>query len=154
MCMRDRAPLTQPNIECVLSGAVDVEATGVRDRIYALLALSNAPIATNLSPKASGTQPHVAVLIDYSRSASQVFQDVTKYIMNRNRNLELLIFHVATPSDRNDLRLSSWTPDWRHFSYHLESRALRTLVRVSSGGQELKEDHLKWQSVRPTMCWD
>lgn len=66
--------------------------------------------------------PHLPSLrIDFSRSTSGVFQDFTKYVLNRDGHLGLLVGHAPPLADRNDLDLPSWCPDYRDFRSHRTS---------------------------------
>lgn len=48
--------------------------------------------------------------IDYSKTTSQVYQDVVKYLINTDRNLDILQMFEDRRDRANDL--PSWVPDW------------------------------------------
>lgn len=100
--------------ECILAELQSVVASDPRDRIYALLNLMDCQIADSSSTSAGKTPS--GILIDYNLSTSQVFQILTKYIINRDRSLRILAKH--TPAKSKDVRLPSWTPDWRAWRWH------------------------------------
>lgn len=94
----------------VLRGSTECEATDIRDRVYALLSLTR----TRLTNDAQSSD--VAILtVDYSRSTSQVFQDVARYVMNRHKMVSLL-YLGGRFGKANDISLPSWTPDWRQMT--------------------------------------
>ena len=89
------------------------EATDSRDYVYRVLGMTNTTLLTDEGYL--GQQPRKGVLVvDYRTSVSQVFQDVVKYFLNRDRDLTEIL--VAPLSHRDDLSLPSWTPDWRFYS--------------------------------------
>lgn len=63
-----------------------------------------------------------AMVVDYTLSTSQVFQSLTKYIINRDQCWEVLDYH--TPEKSRDLDLPSWTADWRAWSRHRKNHAI------------------------------
>ena len=99
--------------ECVIADLKGVLATDPKDRVYALLGLTDCQTSypdDTISPE----PPFVS--IDYSLTISKVFQCLTKCIMNRDGALDLLALHER--SRAKDLRLPSWTPDWREWQWH------------------------------------
>lgn len=101
--------------ECVLADLQGVLASDPRDRIYALLNLMDCQI-TDSMPALNATP--ASMILDYGLSTSQVFQTLTKYIINRDRSLRVLARHI--PAKSEDVRLPSWTPDWRNWYWHVE----------------------------------
>lgn len=104
-------------LECIIAAFQHLKATDLRDRVYALLALTNC--RTRRDGDVQEQQGHETLEIDYTRTPSQVFQDVTKYIMNRDGSLDFLfnvsgLLHRYGDSDW----LPSWTPDWTMFDRH------------------------------------
>jgi hypothetical protein len=102
------------NPECVLSTATSLLATDPRDRVYGLLGTTtcpmNAPAEIDLVDVADSDS---ALDIDYSKTTSEVFQDLTKYIIMRDHHLEILAAHMPPKTEDNDLGLPSWCCDWR-----------------------------------------
>ena len=89
-----------------------LNATDPRDFVYGVLSMSNANFQADGNQFTSVKQPQAVLRIDYSRSVSQVFQDVTRYLICRDRRLDvLLVGWCLRPKD--DLDIASWTPDWR-----------------------------------------
>jgi hypothetical protein len=100
--------------DCVLSKSRNLLASDPRDHVYAMLGLMDCN--TQRTMEIDNVDPTNLVLpIDYSRSPSQVFQDLTKYIIKRDRSFAVLIESPESPSLENDLDLPSWCPDWRTY---------------------------------------
>lgn len=136
-------------IECVLRCARELNSTDVRDRIFRLLELSDAVTETGPTPQRSDLAPSGSLQIDYTYSATRVFQDVTKYILNRDQCLRILYLHVPVTGARNDLQLPSWTPDWRDPPLHCRASAATLdsddeYYRIQNFGRPLF--NLDWQS--------
>jgi hypothetical protein len=71
-------------------------STDPRDKIHALLGMSTEREDTRLAP-------------DYSLTNQQTFIHLTKFLINRDRRLDVLC-HVQRPSSMENL--PSWVPDW------------------------------------------
>jgi len=50
--------------------------------------------------------------VEYSKSVSEVYQDVVKYFINRDRNLDILSILLTHRNAVSDAELPSWVPDW------------------------------------------
>ena len=107
------------NPECVLQYSTDLLASDDRDRIYALLSTTNCRTTVRAQQVLDGldSQHFPALEIDYSRETSVVFQDITKYILNRDRSLLVICNHIPLAAEESDLGLPSWCPDWRQYSH-------------------------------------
>ncbi|KAJ4352232.1 uncharacterized protein N0V89_007579 [Didymosphaeria variabile] len=79
-----------------------ISSTDLRDRIYALLPLSNMAHIEDLAP-------------DYSISVEALFQKVAICMIREESNLNILGFGGQT-GNRN-LKLPSWVPDWSSSSF-------------------------------------
>ncbi|KAL8718324.1 MAG: hypothetical protein Q9225_004521 [Loekoesia sp. 1 TL-2023] len=97
----------------------EFEATDPRDKVYSILGLARVPTETRemLAETPHSTTPSSlratqVMEIDYSKSVSHVYQDVAKYIINRDRNLDILCI-LSTHRDKKSSDLPSWVPDWR-----------------------------------------
>lgn len=92
----------------VLADSGHFEATDDRDKIYAVLGM------TNVQPtgKSGEGTTLTTISISYLKSVSEVFQEATKYLVNREGSLDVLYLAPYYPSD--DLKIPSWTPDWRN----------------------------------------
>ena len=101
---RTRADRRKSGLELVnvLSISGLFQATDTRDFVYGVLGMTDT--ATRLSKK--------GVTIDYTKSPSEVFQDVVKHVINRDRELDILC--KAGLSLSTDASLPSWVPDWPH----------------------------------------
>jgi len=92
------------------------ESTDPRDHIYGIIGLTTARDDEKLQ-------------IDYSKSPSQLFSEVTEYIILRSRNLDVI---CALPKPKNfklEYRLPSWVADW---SAILSTLILRTCFSAAS----------------------
>ena len=83
-----------------------------RDRAYAIVGMVNSP--TTRFYVESRPDIDVAKLpISYAKSVSEVYQDLIKYLINTDRNLDCLtVFEDRTMRDLPD-DLPSWVTDWR-----------------------------------------
>jgi hypothetical protein len=96
-----------------LRAGTTFQVTDERDRIYAILGMVSSPSTRSYvehRPDIDLTQ----LPIDYSKSVSKVYQDLTKYLINTDRNLDCLV--VFENRDRRDRPkdLPSWVTDWRY----------------------------------------
>lgn len=96
----------------------EFDATDPRDKIYSVLGMARVPIeGTNTENRrplniTAGEEDIETMKVDYSKSLSEVYQYVTKFFINRDRNLDILCI-LLTHRDSNSHDLPSWTPDWR-----------------------------------------
>lgn len=97
------------------------DATDPRDKVYSVVGLAQAPVtaatASGGAHESEGTADGT-MRIDYSATVSQVYQHVAKFLVNRDRTLDILCIVSAHRDDRDDEHsysrdLPSWTPDWR-----------------------------------------
>jgi hypothetical protein len=58
-----------------------------------------------------------SMVIDYSKSVTEVYQYLAKYIINRDRNLDILCI-LLTHRDPGSVDLPTWVPDWRVSTSH------------------------------------
>jgi hypothetical protein len=94
------------------------EASDPRDKIYSVLGMARVPIFnpnvdTNTSSSSSHKRNIPTLEIDYSKSVSEVYQHLTKFLINRDRNLDILTILLTHRSPSISSDLPSWVPDWR-----------------------------------------
>lgn len=125
-CFDDKRPPFQDlipestNIECILHLSQNLLATDVRDRIFALLSLSSCRLLKDASTHDLST---ATFHVDYSSPPSVIFQNLTKYIINRDNNYNVLSLVMdVTAEDGLDSTLPSWCPDWRRFNHAASSK--------------------------------
>lgn len=86
--------------------------TDERDKVYSVLGLARVLMTTS-PPVARLNSITTPFPIDYSKSISEVYQDVVKYFINRDRNLDILSILLTHRNASSDDDLPSWVPDWR-----------------------------------------
>ncbi|KAK5700736.1 hypothetical protein LTR97_005253 [Elasticomyces elasticus] len=111
-------------LESVILRSRTLEATDMRDKIYALLSMTTCRVARSADMDQSDANiPSLPV--DYSRPLSVVYQDLTKYFVNRDRNLNVLALLDSERTPRSpDLHLPSWTPNWGNLARYNTSSLL------------------------------
>lgn len=82
-----------------------------RDRVYGVLGMTTTRTKIQ-SDNITEYDGAPILIVDYGRSLSQVFQDATMYLLNRDRSLHTLYVSGSFGSS-GDLSLPSWCPDWR-----------------------------------------
>ncbi|KAF2996747.1 hypothetical protein E8E14_001199 [Neopestalotiopsis sp. 37M] len=94
------------------------EAKDARDKVYAILGMAEVHLSGHQRPSTSLQTTHggniesPVMRIDYSSSVSEVYQYTAKYLINRDRNLDVLCI-LPTQGRAESDDLPSWTPDWR-----------------------------------------
>ena len=94
------------------------DATDPRDKVYSVLGIARIPMTDRRKDERTSSGQNnesrnvPAMEIDYSKSVSEVYQDVVKYLINRDQNLDILCI-LSTHRDENSCDLPSWVPDWR-----------------------------------------
>ncbi|KAK4898429.1 hypothetical protein LTR27_004026 [Elasticomyces elasticus] len=98
----------------VLSRMAGSKCSDPRDHVYGILGMT----ATNLTIDRA---PHFTV--DYHKSVSKVFQDVVRYVVARDHDLDILLLDGTYGGIIAGQQLPSWCPD---FSTVRKSRARRS----------------------------
>lgn len=119
----------------LVQAASHCECTDKRDYVYGVLGMLPGNIRERHYANA---KPQSPITIDYSRSASQVFQDAAQYIIHLDANLDLLRTDAVYGGTVDGERLPSWCPDfsqpfgdgWNFLGRQVEGR---TLSRASGG---------------------
>ncbi|KAH8881748.1 HET-domain-containing protein [Thozetella sp. PMI_491] len=93
----------------LLMAGREFDATDARDKVYSVVGLGRVPTATLGDDQPAST----SLPIDYSKSVSEVYQDVVKYFVNKDGNLDILSILLTHRNDASDAELPSWVPDWR-----------------------------------------
>ncbi|KAJ5777038.1 hypothetical protein N7520_000284 [Penicillium odoratum] len=90
----------------------EYEASDAKDKVYSVLGLARVPMtAGNAIPAPDTRAP--AFPVDYHKSVSEVYQDVVKFFINRDRNLDILSILLTHRNSASNRDLPSWVPDWR-----------------------------------------
>ena len=120
-CKCSYDPVESTNIECLLFRSTNLRATDARDRIFALLHLSNCKVAQG----PPDDEPHNdgILFVDYTASASVVFQNLMKHLINRDKSYEHLLDYYSASTRHGNTELPSWCPDWRDFWHYRWGRA-------------------------------
>ncbi|KAK4899152.1 hypothetical protein LTR27_003382 [Elasticomyces elasticus] len=99
--------------EAVMEESRWLAVSDSRDMVYALLSLTYCPVLPT-EPK-FGLNP-LGMRLDYTKSYSQILQDTTKFVMNRDQSLSILKHINRAPAplgvERNSNTLPSWAIDW------------------------------------------
>ena len=95
-------------LEEILVSSRGLEASDPRDVVYALFPMMDHPYQ---SPAISTLLPELQLAIDYSKPLSDLLQNITRYIMNRDRSLRVLKWRSS--KSRLALRIPTWTVDWK-----------------------------------------
>ncbi|KAM0376659.1 hypothetical protein ACHAPY_007208 [Fusarium culmorum] len=132
------------DLTTLLNKAMRFKASDPRDRVYALLALTDELNA------AGGLQPRLQA--NYHNLTDQVFRDATRHIITSTGSLAILSLIRYVP---NWNQYSSWAVDftattgWDRISYfdwdqcdHKRRRLVETLNRASGGRSAVVIDHL------------
>lgn len=102
--------------ETVLERCTRLQATDPRDYIYAFLGLTycETPTLHRTRGLATRSSSSLVVQVDYNLSVSQVFQQITRFILNRDLGLRCFEEEKlsCTKSTSTELDLPSWTIDW------------------------------------------
>ncbi|KAK5709981.1 hypothetical protein LTR17_019310 [Elasticomyces elasticus] len=101
--------------ESIMEENMWLEASEPKDLVYALLSLTYCPVL--LAEPAYDRHP-LGIRLDYAKSYDRVLQDVTKFILNRDKSLHILKHRSFAPAKWwglawDDQALPSWTVDWR-----------------------------------------
>ena len=94
----------------VLNGGGDFEATDPRDKVYGVLGIITSRTTrwyVEIPPNIQNTE----FPISYTKSVSEVYEDVVKHLVNVDRNLDALQVFEDRCQRAEDL--SSWVTDWR-----------------------------------------
>ncbi|KAK3644449.1 hypothetical protein LTR56_009701 [Elasticomyces elasticus] len=124
------------NIVAVLNRTAGSECSDPRDRVYGILGMTG----TNLT---SNWTPHLTV--DYHKAASEVFQDVVRYVMARDQNLDVLLltdgaYGVLIAGEQ----LPSWCPnfesvqptrEWLKPIIHAEATKVRPIYKLAGSDE-------------------
>ena len=94
----------------VLNEGVDFEETDPRDKVYGVLGIITSP-TTKLYVESRPDIQAAEFPISYTKSVSEVYQDVVKYLINLDRNLDVLQIFESRRNRAKDL--PSWVTDWR-----------------------------------------
>jgi hypothetical protein len=135
--------LKGPHVGQVLSRSARFEASDPRDLVYALLGLTT---CTVLSAEHSGNQDgnQLLLTIDYRKSVSEVFQEVTIYLLNMTRSLEPLGGVLARNRSALPSRLGEELPSW-FLDWSRPGKGPFILFQCSRPTTR----HLGWQSLSP-----
>lgn len=96
-----KAKLTLPWLTTLQRGS-EFEATDQRDKVYAYV---------SLSAQAARLLPVPTFPLDYTKSVSEIHQDLVTYLIANDESL--LVLHVLETQKDRRTDVPSWVPDWR-----------------------------------------
>jgi hypothetical protein len=116
------------------------ECSNLRDHVYALLGM------TNLNHHTGDTvhRENYALIVDYSKSVVQIFEELTRYIIHRDQSLAVLCLEVpygANSSQPHIASLPSWVPDLRFLTFERSWLQIPAIERACSD-VDIGEYHL------------
>jgi hypothetical protein len=94
----------------VLNEGINFEETDPRDKVYGVLGIITSPTTKSYVESRPDIR-HAEFPISYTKSVSEVYQDVVKYLINLDRNLDVLQIFESRRNRAKDL--PSWVTDWR-----------------------------------------
>jgi hypothetical protein len=94
----------------VLNEGADFEVTDPRDKVYGVLGIITSP-TTKLYVESPPNIQRAEFPISYTKSVSEVYQDVIKHLVNLDGNLDVLQIFEDRRNRAKDL--PSWVTDWR-----------------------------------------
>jgi Heterokaryon incompatibility protein (HET) len=94
----------------ILRQGAQFEVTDERDRIYGVFGMIWSPASRFYVESRPDIKP-AEFPIDYTKSVSKVFQDVIKFLINTDRNLDCLLVFENRGFKTQDL--PTWVTDWR-----------------------------------------
>jgi hypothetical protein len=94
----------------VFNEGADFEVTDPRDKVYGVLGIITSPTA-RLYVESRPNIQSAEFPISYTKSVSEVYQDVVKHLINLNRNLDAIQIFEDRRNRAKDL--PSWATDWR-----------------------------------------
>lgn len=97
----------QMDIFNVLRRTAESECSDPRDHVYGVLGMTNANYSFS---RDHGMDP--CLVVDYNKSVMEVFRDVARYIIRRDRYLTILLLGSKYGSSARSDFLPSWCPDW------------------------------------------
>jgi hypothetical protein len=92
------------------------ECSNLRDHVYALLGMSN--LKHHTGDVVQGDES--TLVVDYSKSVAQIFEELARYIIRRDRSLSVLCLNAPYGPDPLEPRLAmlpSWVPDLRFLTF-------------------------------------
>jgi hypothetical protein len=92
------------------------ECSNLRDHVYALLGMTD--LKHHTGDAVQGDEN--TLIVDYSKSVAQIFEELTRYIIRRDRSLAVLCMNAPygpDPSEPHLAILPSWVPDLRFLTF-------------------------------------
>lgn len=93
----------------VLRRTSNGEASDPKDFVYGVLGMSSVA----LTPLAVG-DGSLTLPVDYRKGVVEIFEDMTRYVIERDRCLSTLLLTARFGQTVTGTQLPSWTLDWRH----------------------------------------
>ena len=114
----------------VLNEGADFEVTDPRDKVYGVLGIITSP-TTKLYVESRPDILSSEFPISYTKSVSEVYQDVVKHLINLDRNLDVLQVFEDRRNRAKDL--PSWVTDWRQ-------NKKRSIIQCAPDSQSVRNE--------------
>ena len=141
------------DIVTLLNESTRCESTDVRDRIYALLGMSTVahrardPLNAPDQPNNNQTAP--VLFVDYTRPVKTVFEDLARYILERETVVSSVLALDAKFGHCGGLELPSWLPDWRYGAFNTPYLRLERQIQKLCAHDSLPG--MKWACKAPAL---
>ena len=116
----------------VIAKAAYAQCTDPRDRVYGILGMTamgsiSKRLAQWQRPAEGSSASNPYLRVDYSRSASEVFVDLTRWIATATRSLDILLLEGNYGGVVDGKPLPSWCPNW---NFRHDDSVLRIIGRA------------------------
>lgn len=122
--MNHKNDIGGPDLFSLLLSSWYFQETDPRDKVYALLDMTNTPTRNQGQDKLPNS-----IVVDYEKTVSEVYQDMTKYLINYHNLLHVLL-NFTIQKDYS-LGFPSWTPGWGKIPKEILSQSI--LMEIHGG---------------------
>ena len=132
----------------ILGGTYSCECRDPRDRVYAVLGMTNAKYAAVSKVAVCDKE---TIPVDYGKSISEVYQDVVRYYAVKDNTLDILCMDASFGGQVGGQELPSWCPNWslpfgKERPYELQTFRKRTRRSRSDDGSG-PDERRDWSDI-------